>query len=114
MNENEWTAIDKTFERILYRITVNNSTGLEEVMDRYRKVFKHNVPKGKRSRVLLAVKTTRLIAEKNKRLLTDEEIEEARILGWTAEMLVATILIIDDIMDQSINRRGNVCWYKNV
>lgn len=42
----------------------------------------------------------------------EEERKLAKILGWLVEMLQAFFLVADDIMDQSITRRGQPCWYK--
>lgn len=49
-----------------------------------------------------------------KRSLTEKEMFDANLLGWCIEMLQAFFLIQDDIMDASITRRGEPCWYKRV
>jgi farnesyl diphosphate synthase len=36
----------------------------------------------------------------------------AATLGWLIEMLQAYFLVSDDIMDSSITRRGQPCWYR--
>jgi farnesyl diphosphate synthase len=36
------------------------------------------------------------------------------ILGWAIEWLQAWLLIADDIMDSSVTRRGQPCWYKTL
>ena len=44
----------------------------------------------------------------------DENSEEAVIgktLGWALEIIQASYLIADDLMDQSKTRRGKECWY---
>jgi farnesyl diphosphate synthase len=46
------------------------------------------------------------------RPLTDEEFEMSATLGWLTELLQAFFLVSDDIMDGSITRRGEPCWYK--
>lgn len=46
------------------------------------------------------------------RSLTDEEYKKAAILGWGVELLQAYFLVLDDIMDGSITRRSQPCWYK--
>ena len=46
--------------------------------------------------------------------VTEEELKTARILGWILEMFQAYALINDDLMDQSLTRRGQKCWYKKV
>ena len=48
----------------------------------------------------------------NGRVLTDAEVEKAHVLGWCVEWLQAFFLVADDIMDQSVTRRGEPCWYR--
>lgn len=46
------------------------------------------------------------------RPLTEKELEHLSILGWLTELLQAFFLVSDDIMDGSITRRGQPCWYR--
>jgi len=50
------------------------------------------------------------------RLMTDDQSEEvmrkACVLGWCVELMQAYFLVADDIMDGSVTRRGQPCWYK--
>ena len=65
------------------------------------------------------------------RVLTDDEYFKAALLGWCIELVVshsfpdlaltltcslpqlqAFFLVSDDMMDQSITRRGQPCWYR--
>ena len=36
------------------------------------------------------------------------------VLGWAIEWLQAWLLVADDIMDSSVTRRGQPCWYKTL
>ena len=36
------------------------------------------------------------------------------VLGWAIEWLQAWLLVADDIMDSSVTRRGQPCWYKKL
>ncbi|PWY72703.1 farnesyl-pyrophosphate synthetase [Aspergillus eucalypticola CBS 122712] len=46
------------------------------------------------------------------RPITEQELHDLSILGWLVEVLQAYILILDDIMDNSLTRRGKLCWYR--
>lgn len=46
------------------------------------------------------------------RPLGPDEYHKAATLGWMTELLQAFFLVSDDIMDSSITRRGNPCWYR--
>jgi farnesyl diphosphate synthase len=46
------------------------------------------------------------------RPLSPEEFKDLVTLGWLTELLQAFFLVSDDIMDSSITRRGEPCWYR--
>ncbi|KAJ5104381.1 hypothetical protein NUU61_001728 [Penicillium alfredii] len=68
-----------------------------------------NVPGGKLNRGLSVPDTGLALL---KQPLTDEQFEHLSILGWFTELLQAFFLVSDDIMDGSITRRGQPCWYR--
>lgn len=75
----------------------------------FAKVLQYNVPGGKKNRGLALIYAYRMLAGKDE--LTPENIRLSQILGWCVEMLQAHFLVLDDIMDNSLTRRGRPCWY---
>ncbi|ORY93830.1 farnesyl pyrophosphate synthase [Syncephalastrum racemosum] len=69
----------------------------------------YNVPGGKLNRGLSVVDTVRILKGET---VTDDDIFKASVLGWLVEFLQAFFLVSDDIMDSSITRRGQPCWYR--
>lgn len=65
---------------------------------------------GKYNRGMTIPDTARIIL--GKEVLDKEEYDLARILGWCVELLQSMFLVADDIMDSSITRRGQQCWYR--
>mmetsp|Transcript_28152 Transcript_28152/g.44343 ORF Transcript_28152/g.44343 Transcript_28152/m.44343 type:complete len:470 (+) Transcript_28152:76-1485(+) len=73
----------------------------------------YNVQGGKMNRGLVVPAIMRTLAQKNKgRDLTNTELARACVLGWCIEWLQAFFLVADDIMDDSLTRRGQPCWYR--
>jgi len=69
----------------------------------------YNVPGGKLNRGLSVVDSVAILKGRE---LTDSEYFKAAVLGWAVEWLQAYFLVSDDIMDSSITRRGQPCWYR--
>lgn len=74
-----------------------------------RKMLDYNVPHGKLNRGMAVVDTLKAVVERN---LTEQETFLASALGWCIEFLQAYFLVADDMMDNSITRRGQPCWYR--
>jgi len=45
-------------------------------------------------------------------VVSDDLMFKAQVVGWCIEWLQAAFLVWDDIMDESVTRRGQPCWYK--
>jgi len=82
----------------------------QEALDWYRSSLDYNVPGGKLNRGMSVVDTVEIL---KRRPLSEEEYLKAAVLGWCIELLQAYFLVADDIMDSSITRRGQPCWYRN-
>ena len=74
-----------------------------------RKVLDYNVTGGKMNRGLMVVESGILLFGGK---ATNDDCCRFAVLGWVIEMLQAWLLIADDIMDSSVTRRGQPCWYK--
>lgn len=77
-------------------------------MDR---MINYNVPHGKLNRGMAVLDTVKACAG-SENGLDPSVAHKARIVGWCIEFLQAYFLVADDIMDHSITRRGQPCWYK--
>jgi farnesyl diphosphate synthase len=70
----------------------------------------YTIPGGKMNRGLTVVHSLEAL---KKRPLNEEETHQAHVLGWCVEWLQAFFLISDDIMDASVTRRGQPCYYRS-
>ncbi|KAG8716424.1 Farnesyl pyrophosphate synthetase [Ceratobasidium sp. 394] len=82
----------------------------------FGKSLDYNAPGGKLNRGISVIDTAEILLG---RPLSDEkdshgtsEFYRAAILGWGVELLQAYFLVSDDMMDASITRRGQPCWYR--
>mmetsp|Transcript_995 Transcript_995/g.2129 ORF Transcript_995/g.2129 Transcript_995/m.2129 type:complete len:356 (-) Transcript_995:1534-2601(-) len=84
----------------------------------YAKVYIHrnmvyNVPHGKLTRGLAVVECVKAFWEgSGKGDMSPELTHSAQILGWCVEFLQAFFLVADDIMDGSLTRRGQPCFFR--
>jgi farnesyl diphosphate synthase len=81
-------------------------------LDWISKMMEYNVPHGKLNRGLAVVDGMRALAGSDGKV-EDTKMFKAQVVGWCIEWLQAAFLIWDDIMDESVTRRGQPCWYKN-
>ena len=68
----------------------------------------YTIPGGKMNRGLSVPQSYQLLVPH----ADNADLELANILGWSVEIMQAFYLVADDIMDGSITRRGQPCWYK--
>lgn len=64
---------------------------------------------GKYNRGMSVPDTTSILLSRS---LKSQEYQQSATLGWLTELLQAFFLVSDDIMDSSLTRRGNPCWYR--
>ncbi|CAG2118157.1 unnamed protein product, partial [Medioppia subpectinata] len=111
--KSEFKELDETFAKIMSTIIpAKPAKELISTMEWLKECILYNVPHGKRNRGLAVVSTYRILAEQQTKTPTPQELELARVLAWTVEFLQSYFLVVDDMMDQSITRRGQPCWYK--
>jgi len=76
-------------------------------------MIEYTVAGGKMNRGLSCVDVQRSFCKMQKgRDLSASERVQAAALGWCIEFLQAFFLVADDVMDASVTRRGQPCWYK--
>ncbi|KAI0244573.1 Farnesyl pyrophosphate synthetase, partial [Massospora cicadina] len=101
------SVFDTLVQDILAEI---KSTGIpDDACEWVKKSLNYNVPGGKLNRGLSVVDTVKILRGGK---LTEDELFKAAILGWCTELLQAFFLVSDDLMDSSITRRGQPCWYR--
>ncbi|KAG8687428.1 Farnesyl pyrophosphate synthetase [Ceratobasidium sp. 395] len=79
--------------------------------------LEYNTPGGKLNRGISVIDTAEILlgrplSEQPDSNLGTSEFYRAAILGWGVELLQAYFLVSDDMMDASITRRGQPCWYR--
>ncbi|KHN93751.1 farnesyl pyrophosphate synthetase 1 [Metarhizium album ARSEF 1941] len=86
------------------------SQGLDEAtVNHFSQCFSANVGAGKLHRGLATLYAGKQLAQKP---VSVDQSRQLTLLAWLAEMLGAHYLILDDIMDGSTTRRGELCWYR--
>ncbi|XP_054477833.1 farnesyl pyrophosphate synthase isoform X1 [Anoplopoma fimbria] len=83
---------------------------LADALSRFKEVLVYNSPGGKRNRGLSVIASLRDLLAPTQ--LTQDTVRRALLVGWCIELLQGFFLVADDIMDGSVTRRGQPCWYK--
>ncbi|KAF7663034.1 hypothetical protein LDENG_00220410 [Lucifuga dentata] len=103
---------DAQFEELVTELTQRDFTDpvLADALKRLREVLVYNAPGGKKNRGLSVIGSLRELIPPTQ--LTQDTVQRALLVGWCIELLQAFFLVADDIMDSSVTRRGQPCWYK--
>lgn len=72
----------------------------------------YNTLGGKMNRGLITVEAGRELMLHQGRTPTSHDLHRFAVLGWAVEFLQACMLMADDMVDGSLTRRGEPCWYK--
>jgi farnesyl diphosphate synthase len=75
-------------------------------------MLEYNTKGGKMTRGLMVVETASIIFKARGLHIDNAAMCKFAVLGWCIEWLQAWLLVADDIMDESLTRRGQPCWYK--
>eukprot|EP00903_Cladosiphon_okamuranus_P010630 g10052.t1 len=90
----------------------DNYEGIPPQLEWVREMLDYNTKGGKLNRGMGVVDVLRAFAAHEGRELRHEEVCRGSVLGWCVEWLQAFFLVADDVMDRSVTRRGQPCWYK--
>nr|4KFA_A Chain A, Farnesyl pyrophosphate synthase [Homo sapiens]4Q23_A Chain A, Farnesyl pyrophosphate synthase [Homo sapiens] len=97
----------------IVRVLTEDEMGHPEIGDaiaRLKEVLEYNAIGGKYNRGLTVVVAFRELVEPRKQ--DADSLQRAWTVGWCVELLQAFFLVADDIMDSSLTRRGQICWYQ--
>uniref|UniRef100_A0A2K5QM75 Farnesyl pyrophosphate synthase n=1 Tax=Cebus imitator TaxID=2715852 RepID=A0A2K5QM75_CEBIM len=97
----------------IVRVLTEDEMGHPETGDaigRLKEVLEYNAIGGKYHRGLTVLVAFRELVEPRKR--DADSLQRALTVGWCVELLQAFFLVTDDIMDSSLTRRGQLCWYQ--
>ncbi|KAM8921187.1 farnesyl pyrophosphate synthase [Pelodytes ibericus] len=100
------------FEKIVKDLTADDWQHPEigDAITRLKQVLEYNTPGGKCNRGMTVLAAYRELMGPS--LQKDGYLQTALAVGWCVELLQAFFLVADDIMDNSVTRRGQPCWYR--
>lgn len=78
------------------------------------RMLNYNVKGGKMNRGLMVVESVKELAKFHGKTLSPQEVSRYAVLGWAIEWMQAWLLMADDIMDDSVTRRGQPCWSRSI
>ncbi|SBT71383.1 geranylgeranyl pyrophosphate synthase [Plasmodium malariae] len=80
----------------------------EHISKYYKLLFDYNCLGGKNIRGILVILIYEYVKNRD---INSSEWEKAACLAWCIEILQASFLVADDIMDKGETRRNKYCWY---
>ncbi|KAM7100341.1 LOW QUALITY PROTEIN: farnesyl pyrophosphate synthase-like [Molossus nigricans] len=80
-----------------------------DAIARLKEVLEYNVIGGKYQQGMMVLTTFQDLVEPKKQ--DADSLQQAMTVGWCVELL-PFFLVSDDIMDSSLTRRGQICWYQ--
>lgn len=84
----------------------------QEAIEWIKRQIEYNAYGGKMNRGLSVLSVHREFAKSKGFKLSNKDRLQSAALGWCIEFLQAFFLVADDIMDDSITRRGQPCWFR--
>ncbi|XP_013071869.2 farnesyl pyrophosphate synthase-like [Biomphalaria glabrata] len=106
----ELSEFDAIFEELVENLTKEGlqDKEIKDAFTWFKEVLIYNVPHGKKNRGISVVTSFKHLVPD----ASEDDIKIARVMGWCVELLQGFFLVADDIMDNSLTRRGQPCWYK--
>ncbi len=104
-----YNLFPKLREQLLVELKQNFQL-TQEFEDYMNRLWDHTLKGGKLFRAINVVDTYREV--KKEEQVPSSTYERLMVVGWCIEFLQAFFLVADDIMDQSLERRGVPCWYR--
>lgn len=99
------------FNEILLKEIVNLYPDLSKSsLDHIKRMTEYNVPHGKLNRGMMVIEAYYEFRADEQ--ISHDELMKASCLGWCIEWLQAFFLVADDVMDSSLTRRGQPCWFR--
>jgi len=84
-----------------------------EAVEWLQRMTEYNVKGGKMNRGITVVSVVDAFAKSRNETMDNNLFVQSSILGCCIEWLQAFFLVADDVMDDSVTRRGKPCWFRN-
>ncbi|MES1921163.1 hypothetical protein MHBO_002735 [Bonamia ostreae] len=84
----------------------------QKFVDRIERLIDYNCHGGKNNRARSLVRMVKSISENQKKPFNAKLKQKTYVLACCIEILQSSLLVADDIADNSSLRRGKPCWYK--